>query len=78
LSPSHPGQLGQALKQPDEQQTPLQRRALIAIGLLRQAWLSWQPEIAFLSVVMALERLLDEPSTAAANSYLISIYCKDV
>ena len=33
-----------ALKQPDGQRTSLQRRALIAIGLLSQAWLSWQPE----------------------------------
>jgi hypothetical protein len=54
--------LDTALKQPDGQRTPLQRRALIAIGLLSQAWLSWQPDTAFLSAVMALEVLLGEPA----------------
>ena len=53
--------LDQALKQPDGQRMPLQRRALIAIELLSQAWLSWQPDTAFLSAVMALEVLLGEP-----------------
>jgi Apea-like HEPN len=53
--------LDHALKQPDGQRTPLQRRALIAIELLSQAWLSWQPDTAFLSAVMALEVLLGEP-----------------
>ena len=53
--------LDQALKQLDGHRTPLQRRALIAIELLSQAWLSWQPDTAFLSAVMALEVLLGEP-----------------
>ncbi len=53
--------LDQALKQPGDQRTLLQRRALIAIELLSQAWLSWQPDTAFLSAVMALEVLLGEP-----------------
>ena len=51
-----------ALKQPDGERTSLQRRALTAIGLLSQAWLSWQPDTAFLSAVMALEVLLGEPA----------------
>jgi hypothetical protein len=49
-----------ALKQPDGERTSLQRRALIAVELLSQAWLSWQPDTAFLSAVMALEVLLGE------------------
>ncbi len=50
------------MKQPDGERTSLQRRALTAIGLLSQAWLSWQPDTAFLSAVMALEVLLGEPA----------------
>jgi hypothetical protein len=57
--------LDQALKRSVEQRTPLQRRAIVAVELLSQAWLSWQPDIAFLSSVMALEALLGEPDDRA-------------
>jgi hypothetical protein len=50
--------LDQALKRNVEQRTPLQRRAIVTIEQLSQAWLTWQPDIAFLSFVMALEALL--------------------
>ena len=53
--------LDEALRQPDGDRTPLQRRALVAVELLSQAWLSWQPDTAFLSAVVALEALLGEP-----------------
>jgi hypothetical protein len=38
----------------------LQRRALVAIDLLSDGWLSWQPDIALLTTVIALEVLLGE------------------
>jgi hypothetical protein len=56
--------LDEALRQPDDTRTPLQRRALAAVSLLSQAWLSWQPDIAFLTAVMALEVLLGESADA--------------
>jgi hypothetical protein len=56
--------LHEALKKPDAARPPLQRRALAAVRLLSQAWLSWQPDIAFLTAVMALEALLGEPADA--------------
>jgi hypothetical protein len=52
--------LHQALMQPDADRTPLQRRALVGIDLLNQAWLSWQPDVTLLNAVMALEALLGE------------------
>ncbi len=55
----------EALRQPDGDRTPLQRRALVAVELLSQAWLSWQPDTAFLSAVVALEALLGEPGDSA-------------
>jgi hypothetical protein len=57
--------LNGALRLAPEQRTPLQHRALMAIELLSQAWLSWQPDIAFLSSVMALEALLGEPGDSS-------------
>jgi hypothetical protein len=57
--------LDQALKRSIEQRTPLQRRAIVAIEQLSQAWLTWQPDMAFLSFVMALEALLGEPDDKA-------------
>ena len=57
--------LDEALRQPDGDRTPLQRRALVAVELLSQAWLSWQPDTAFLSAVVALEALLGEPADSA-------------
>jgi Apea-like HEPN len=57
--------LDEALGQADGDRTPLQRRALVAIELLSQAWLSWQPDTAFLSAVVALEALLGEPGDSA-------------
>jgi hypothetical protein len=52
--------LHQALSQPDADRTPLQRRALVAIDLLNQAWLSWQPDVTLLNSAIALEALLGE------------------
>lgn len=52
--------LDEALRHPEASRTPLQRRALVAIELLSNAWLSWQPDVAFLNAVMALEVLLGE------------------
>ena len=52
--------LDDALLQQGEFRTSLQRRALIAIDLLSNSWLSWQPDVSFLNAVMALEVLLGE------------------
>lgn len=52
--------LDEALKRADAERTVLQRRALVAIDLLSDAWLSWQPDIALLTTVIALEVLLGE------------------
>lgn len=52
--------LDDALRQPEASRTPFQRRALVAIELLSNAWLSWEPDVAFLNSVMALEVLLGE------------------
>jgi hypothetical protein len=52
--------LDEALAQPEGDRTLLQRRALIAVDLLNQAWLSWQPDVALLNSAMALEVLLGE------------------
>jgi hypothetical protein len=57
--------LDQALKRSDEDRTSLQRRAIVAIEQLSQAWLTWQPDSAFLSFVMATEALLGEPDDSA-------------
>jgi hypothetical protein len=53
--------LNEALTQPEGIRTPLQRRALVAIDLFNQAWLSWQPDVALMNSAMALEVLLGEP-----------------
>ena len=52
--------LDEALRRADAERTVLQRRALVAIDLLSDAWLSWQPDIALLATVIALEVLLGE------------------
>lgn len=52
--------LDQALRQPEESRTGLQRRALVAIQLLSNSWLSLQPDVCMLNAVMALEVLLGE------------------
>jgi hypothetical protein len=52
--------LDEALQQADAERTVLQRRVLVAIDLLSDAWLSWQPDIALLTTVIALEVLLGE------------------
>jgi hypothetical protein len=57
--------LNEALTQPEESRTSLQRRALVAIDLLNQAWLSWQPDVALMNSAMALEVLLGEPHDRA-------------
>lgn len=62
--------LNDALRQPQASRTPLQRRALVAIELLSSAWLSWEPDVAFLNSVMALEVLLGEDT--GTKKYLIA------
>lgn len=52
--------LDEALGRAEADRTVLQRRALVAIDLLSDAWLSWQPDIALLTTVIALEVLLGE------------------
>jgi hypothetical protein len=52
--------LDEALRREDAERTVLQRRALVAIDLLSDAGLSWQPDIALLTTVIALEVLLGE------------------
>lgn len=52
--------LDKALQRADAERTNLQRRALVATELLSDAWLSWQPDIALLTTVIALEVLLGE------------------
>ena len=52
--------LDQALRQPEENRTGLQRRAMVAIQLLSNSWLSLQPDVRMLNAVMALEVLLGE------------------
>ena len=51
----------EALSQHDADRTSLQRRSLISIDLLSQAWSSWQPDISLLNHAMAVEALLGEP-----------------
>ena len=41
--------LDEALGRAEAERTILQRRALVAIELLSDAWLSWQPDIALLT-----------------------------
>lgn len=52
----------EALRCAEEDRTPLQARALLAIELLSQAWLSDQPDVRLLIAAMALEVLLAESS----------------
>jgi hypothetical protein len=52
----------EALACAEADRTPLQARALLAIELLSQAWLSDQPDIRLLAAAMALEVLLAESS----------------
>ena len=52
--------LHEALRRADAERTVLQRRALVAIDLLSDAWMSWQSDIALLTTVIALEVLLGE------------------
>jgi hypothetical protein len=55
--------LDEALKQPEESRTALQRRALVATQLLSNSWLSLQPDVCLLNAVMALEVLLGEDTS---------------
>jgi hypothetical protein len=52
----------EALARVEADRTPLQARALLAIELLSQAWLSDQPDVQLLTAAMALEVLLAESS----------------
>jgi hypothetical protein len=62
--------LDQALRHSDASRTALQRRALVAIQLLSNSWLSLQPDVCLLTAVMALEVLLGEDT--GAKKYLIA------
>lgn len=52
--------LDEALATPEHDRTSFQARVLLAVRLLSQGWLSYQPEIELLSVAIALEALLGE------------------
>lgn len=52
--------LDQALICPERNRTMLQGRALLAISLLSQGWLSYKPDVELLNAAMALEVLLGE------------------
>ena len=52
--------LDQALSCPEPDRTMLQGRALLAISLLSQGWLSYKPHVELLNSAMALEVLLGE------------------
>jgi hypothetical protein len=54
--------LHEALRCAEPDRTSLQRRALVAIDLLSEASLSWQPDVALLNAAMALEVLLGKGS----------------
>jgi Apea-like HEPN len=54
-----------ALACEEADRTALQRRTLVTIDLLSQAWLSGQPDVALLNSVMALEVLLAEENDVA-------------
>ena len=52
--------LDQALSRPEPDRTMLQGRALLAISLLSQIWVSYKPDVGLLNAAMALEVLLGE------------------
>ena len=52
--------LDEALARPEPDRTVLQARALLAVRLLSQGWLSYQPDLEVLSSAIALETLLGE------------------
>lgn len=52
--------LDQALLRPEPDRTALQSRALLAISLLSQNWLSFKPDVELLNSAIALEVLLGE------------------
>jgi hypothetical protein len=53
--------LDEALRRNDDRRTDLQRRALITVDLLNQAWSTWEPDVSLLNHAIALETLLAEP-----------------
>ena len=52
--------LDQALSRAEPDRTMLQGRALLAISLLSQIWVSYKPDVGLLNAAMALEVLLGE------------------
>jgi hypothetical protein len=52
--------LDHALGRPEPDRTMLEGRALLAISLLSQGWLSYKPDVGLLNSAMALEVLLGE------------------
>ena len=52
--------LDQALSRPEPDRTMLQGRALLAVSLLSQIWVSYKPDVGLLNAAMALEVLLGE------------------
>jgi hypothetical protein len=61
-----------ALARPEADRTALERRALVTIDLLSQAWLSWQPDVALLDSAMALEALLGGGKADAAKKFRLA------
>ena len=55
--------LDQALSRPEPDRTMLQGRALLAISLLSQLWVSYKPDVGLLNAAMALEVLLVRRTT---------------
>ena len=52
--------LDEAFTRPEPDRTVLQARALLAVRLLSQGWLSYQPDLEVLNSAVALETLLGE------------------
>lgn len=52
--------LDEMLATPEPDRTPLQARALLAVRLLSQGWLTYQPDVELLNSAIALETLLGE------------------
>lgn len=61
-----------ALACPETDRAALQRRVLITIDLLSEAWLSWQPDMALLNAAMALEVLLGEETDRPAKKFRLA------
>ena len=61
-----------ALARAEADRTALERRALVTIDLLSEAWLSWQPDMALLNSAMALEVLLGEETDRPGTKFRLA------